>query len=171
MSQLKGRGEGKAFSVLIRDKFVARKIAHFDEETEKLLGVFWPGPVTFILPARDRKLARSLGPYDFIGLRCSCHPLVQHLVNQLTAPLVTTSANQSGFPPARHLSDLDWLPKDVMVCCEEGSEISGSHESSLVVKVEGRSYFILRESKSHQSLFEIAAGELGFSCFSGHSSS
>ena len=159
LSELKGRGKDKVFSILVRDKFDARKIVHIDEKIEKLLGIFWPGPITFVLPAQDKGLAKNLGHSHFIGLRCSDHPFVQYLVNHLEAPLVTTSANRSGDLAARNLSDLTWLPKDVRVCCKE---VCGTGEPSLVVKIEGDQFFILRKSESRQQIFEIAARDLGF---------
>lgn len=179
LNELKGRDEDKAFSVLVRDKFAARKIVHIDEKIEKLLGIFWPGPVTFVLPAKNRELAENLGDSNFIGLRCSSDLFIQHLVNQLEAPLVTTSANRSGHPAAKNLSDLTWLPKEVKICVsveltgnrspvgpsdgfECSKEISRTGEPSLVVKIEGDDFFILRESKSRQQIFEIVAKDLGF---------
>ena len=155
--QLKGR-RGKALSILVRDRWMAREMVKINERTQKLLGIFWPGPVTFVLAARNKKIAAHLGDSQFIGLRCSDHPFVQSLMNRLGSPLVTTSANRSGQQPAKDMSDLSWLPKEVL--CQEG--VTGGSEPSLIVKINGNQWSLLREDSSRQKTFKIVAKEMGF---------
>lgn len=60
----------------------------------------WPGPVTWLWPAADNCPAWLTGGRDTLAIRVSAHPLVQRLCRS-TGPLVSTSANPHGQPPAR----------------------------------------------------------------------
>lgn len=61
----------------------------------------WPGPVTWLLPAQDWVPYWLTGAHDTLAVRVSNHPLVQALCNSFGGPLVSTSANRHGHPPAR----------------------------------------------------------------------
>jgi L-threonylcarbamoyladenylate synthase len=59
------------------------------------------GPVTFLVPdVRDQVPWWVKGNHDAVALRVSLHPQVQRLCQALGAPLVSTSANKTGAPPA-----------------------------------------------------------------------
>lgn len=61
----------------------------------------WPGPVTWILPAR-RGVARLLtGGRETLGVRVTDHPTAAALCAAAGSALVSTSANVSTRPPAR----------------------------------------------------------------------
>ena len=64
---------------------------------ERLAAVFWPGPLTAVVPA--------IGAYPTIGLRLPDHPFVQALLRESGLALAATSANLSGEPPATTISD------------------------------------------------------------------
>ncbi len=59
----------------------------------------WPGPVTWLIPARSSTPAWLTGEHQTLAVRVSAHPLVQRLCRQ-TGPLVSTSANRQGILPA-----------------------------------------------------------------------
>jgi L-threonylcarbamoyladenylate synthase len=60
----------------------------------------WPGPVTWILPARAGVPYWLTGRHRGIAVRVSDHPVVRALCLK-TGPLIATSANPAGAPPAR----------------------------------------------------------------------
>jgi len=47
-----------------------------------LMQVFWPGPLTLILPRADHISSAISGGQDSIGLRCPSHPVAQTLLRQ-----------------------------------------------------------------------------------------
>lgn len=59
----------------------------------------WPGPVTWVLPARGGVPVWLTGKHAGIAVRVSAHPLVRSLCDA-AGPLVSTSANPEGHPPA-----------------------------------------------------------------------
>jgi L-threonylcarbamoyladenylate synthase len=61
----------------------------------------WPGPVTWVLPARPGLPAILTGQRATIAVRVSAHPLVRQLCLGVDSALVSTSANFSGHPPCR----------------------------------------------------------------------
>ena len=60
----------------------------------------WPGPVTWLIPAREETPDWLTGDHTTLAVRVSAHPLVRTLCEEL-GPLVSTSANPQGKPPAR----------------------------------------------------------------------
>ena len=60
----------------------------------------WPGPVTWLLPKSALAPAWITGDSSFIAVRVSAHPRVQQLCERFSSPLVSTSANVAGEPPA-----------------------------------------------------------------------
>lgn len=61
----------------------------------------WPGHVTWLLPASDSVSCLLRGEHTTLAVRVSAHPLVQALCSAFGGPLVSTSANLAGQPPAR----------------------------------------------------------------------
>ncbi len=61
----------------------------------------WPGPVTWVIPARAETPDWLTGRFSSLAVRVSDHPLVKQLCLAFGKPLVSTSANLSGQPPCR----------------------------------------------------------------------
>lgn len=66
----------------------------------------WPGPVTWVMPARSSVPNWLTGDFDAIAVRVSAHPDVAALCLAFGKPLVSTSANLSGYPPARDVDEV-----------------------------------------------------------------
>lgn len=60
----------------------------------------WPGPATWLLPARPGVSRRVRGEHDTIAVRVTAHPLAAALCRRFHAAIVSTSANRHGRPPA-----------------------------------------------------------------------
>jgi len=67
----------------------------------------WPGPHTWVLPASEHAPPWVTGDHAGLAVRISAHPLVARLCQAWEAPLVSTSANLAGEPPARNRDQLD----------------------------------------------------------------
>lgn len=67
----------------------------------------WPGAHTWILPAGPRAPRWVTGEHSGIAVRISAHPQVAALCRAWGGPLVSTSANLAGQPPARTRAELD----------------------------------------------------------------
>jgi len=77
----KGRPAEHPLIVHVAD---AAGVAHFASEVpdfaQKLMQVFWPGPLTLILPRRPDVAAAAAGGQATIGLRCPAHPVAHALL-------------------------------------------------------------------------------------------
>ena len=67
----------------------------------------WPGPHTWIVPATARVPAWITGAHAGVAVRVSAHPLVAGLCAAFGGPIVSTSANLAGAPPAYRRDALD----------------------------------------------------------------
>lgn len=61
----------------------------------------WPGPRTWVVPARPGVPALLTGGRPTLAVRVSDHPILQRLCRRTGSALVSTSANHSGRHPAR----------------------------------------------------------------------
>lgn len=66
----------------------------------------WPGPHTWVFPASERAPAWVRGGFESIALRVTDHPVANALSKAFGGPIVSTSANLSGMPPARHYNEV-----------------------------------------------------------------
>lgn len=69
----------------------------------------WPGPFTWVVPVDAEVPAWLRGEHTSLALRVSAHPLVRELCTEFGGPLVSTSANIAGDPPARTRDELATL--------------------------------------------------------------
>lgn len=70
-------------------------------KVRQVVELSWPGPVTWVFPASEKVPPWIRGQHETIALRISSHPIIQLLCNQFEQPIVSTSANVEGQPPAR----------------------------------------------------------------------
>ncbi len=59
-------------------------------------------PVTWIVPASAAVPTWIRGQYDSVGIRITAHPVAAALCRVAGMPIVSTSANVAGRPPARN---------------------------------------------------------------------
>jgi L-threonylcarbamoyladenylate synthase len=77
-----------------------------NEQQRAAIFASWPGPVTWVIPARPQTPALLTGRFSSLAVRVSDHPLVQQLCRQFGKPLVSTSANLSGEEPCRTVAEV-----------------------------------------------------------------
>lgn len=61
----------------------------------------WPGPNTWLVPARPETPAWLRGAHHTLAVRVTAHPVASALCQAAGHALVSTSANPAGRPPAR----------------------------------------------------------------------
>jgi L-threonylcarbamoyladenylate synthase len=66
----------------------------------------WPGPRTWIVPTTARMPRWITGMHDGVAVRVSDHPIVIAICRAFGGPIVSTSANLAGEPPAFAFADL-----------------------------------------------------------------
>ena len=71
------------------------------ESIRKKISATWPGPVTWLLPAKPGVPGTLTGAHTTLAVRVSAHPIAQALCREIDQPIVSTSANRESAPPAR----------------------------------------------------------------------
>jgi len=89
--------------ILIASRFEQLKpfVLAVPPEVQERLDESWPGPVTWLLPARPTAPRWLSGKHDSLAVRVTAHPLAAALCEAFGGAIVSTSANPAGRPPAR----------------------------------------------------------------------
>ncbi len=68
---------------------------------------FWPGALTIVVRAQDNVAPEFRDLRGTVALRCPDHEVVMELIQASGGPIITTSANTSGLPPAGSFDELE----------------------------------------------------------------
>ena len=100
--QIKHRAIDKGF-ILIGSSWAQFESLITYIRPELLTRVFetWPGPTTWLFPASDRVPHWITGNSKSVAIRITAHPIAKALCEEFGNPLISTSCNKSGEPPAR----------------------------------------------------------------------
>ena len=100
--ELKQRDRAKGLILIASDvEQLAPYLEELPEEARHRVLASWPGPFTWLWPARETTSEWLRGDFNTQAVRVTAHPLVRQLCQAFGKPLVSTSANLSGQPPAR----------------------------------------------------------------------
>lgn len=142
--QLKGRHEKQAIPLLIGDMKMLRHISPIDEdEALALLNMFWPGPLTAVLPKYSGTLM-AVSRTATIGVRIPNHAVTLAIIRALHRPLAVTSANLSGHPPATDAEQIRRAFGERLDLIVDSGPAPGPIAST-VLDVTARPYRVLRE--------------------------
>ncbi len=117
---IKGRGASKGLILIAAD---LPQLLPFVEplpgpRMAEILGS-WPGPNTWILPARPTTPCWLTGRFDTLAVRVTAHPLAAGLCRAYGGAIVSTSANRARRAPARSAFEvrraLDQAPDYILV--------------------------------------------------------
>lgn len=98
----KGREIHRALPLLVTDLLMAEGLAReLNSRFYLLARMFWPGPLTIIVPSSGNVPLKVTGNAGRVALRQSGSKIAAMLLEQLQQPLISTSANISGQPTCR----------------------------------------------------------------------
>ena len=152
LQKLKGRGNDKPPSWLVRDIKDIEKYAELTPEAAKIAEQFLPGPLTLIVPAKT-DIANSLIAKDgTVGFRISpdetAQKIIAEFMSEHDAPLTCTSANLSGSPtfstPSEILQQFGAKAKLITEVYDDGPR---KGLASTVVRVVAGKVEVLREGE------------------------
>ncbi len=94
----KGRPRFNPLIVHVPGLAEAEALAVFDRRARQIVGRFWPGPLSLVLPRRqDCGLSLlAVAGLDTVALRAPAHPVAQALLRAAGRPIAAPSANRSG---------------------------------------------------------------------------
>ena len=100
--EMKRRPVAKGVILIAADLTQLRPyIQPLSEAQTRQVMAHWPGPVTWLLPARAEVPRWLRGDSPAIAVRLTAHPLAAALCRQFGGALVSTSANRGGEKPCR----------------------------------------------------------------------
>jgi len=136
--RLKERPRKRPLQLLIPHPGRAAELAEESEGLRRLAELFWPGPLTVVVPAR--RGFPELGAERALGLRVPDHPELALLISSLGGALAATSLNKSGRPPARSRREAEAIGADYTYPHGEPAGVA-----STVVDLTGPAPRVLRE--------------------------
>lgn len=98
----------------------------------------WPGPFTWLIPVRPETSIYLRGQHKTLAVRISSHPVVHELCQAFAAPIVSTSANLSGQPPARTGKEVEEQLGSVVDYIVQGEVGDSSRPTEIRDAVSGR---------------------------------
>lgn len=147
--QAKGRPSDNPLILHVCDgEALAELAAAVPEYARKLIGAFWPGPLTLVVNKHPRLPAwvggHPEGSACTVAVRAPSHPVARALIAYAECPIAAPSANKAGRPSptsAWHVvEDFDENEIDLLL---DGGEVSGGLEST-VIDVTGQNPVLLR---------------------------
>lgn len=164
----KGRDPAQPISLLVSGPEALEPLGcQIGSEAEALIAVFWPGPITLVLPCRANQARFGAGIVNSDGglaIRCSSHPVASALARAAAAarigPLTATSCNRHGDPAAETREQARAICSGTggPLLIEQGDDARGSQASTVVdlcvqppqvVRAGAVAESAIRESLSH----------------------
>ena len=140
----KGRPQFNPLIAHVSGMDMAEDIVEIDDISKKLMDAFWPGPLTFVLPLKNKT---SIDPLTSAGLKTLAvrNPvgIFATIVKELGRPVAAPSANISGRLSSTSAKDVaDMFGEKVPLIIDGGPTRVGVE--STIIKVVGDHIYLLR---------------------------
>ena len=130
---IKERPQHKAIALLLAGPEQLKEVTDYAAPAlQRLARRFWPGGLTIVVPWR-RDLSPAEQPsIQTVGVRVPNHPIPLALIQQVGAPLATTSANLSGAPSPTTAQEVARQIGDRIALIIDGGRCPGGVDSTVV---------------------------------------
>ena len=91
----KKKREGKAISVAVSDKEMAKEYVEINEIAENIYDNYLPGPITVVSRSKGKVIEKVEADDETLGVRIPKYPLILKLIKKFGKPITATSANAS----------------------------------------------------------------------------
>jgi L-threonylcarbamoyladenylate synthase len=155
----KGRPADNPLIVHVHEPQGAEPLGRLDQRTLDLMGVFWPGPLTLVIPASPAVPLQVTGGLGTVAVRMPAHPVALDLIRRSGVPVAGPSANRSGRPsPTRAEDVMEDLGGRVEMILDAGPTDVGVE--STVLDVSGEVPILLRPGGTSLEMLEEAVGKV-----------
>lgn len=158
--QAKGRPGDNPLIIHIHDvSQLDAFVTHTDNKARLLMEMFWPGPISFILPLKPDALSeRATVGLNTVAVRMPKHPVALAVLQHADVPIAAPSANTSGRPsPTRAAHVAHDLGESIYGVIE--SEVSEFGLESTVLDCTSTPFRILRPGAISQKQIETVLNE------------
>lgn len=119
--RVKQRDPEKGLILIAADfKQLTSYLDSVDADLQQKVFASWPGPVTWLWPAKQNIPSLLKGKHKTIAVRVTNHPLVAELCRVFGGAIVSTSANLSDQPAARSAEEVRSMLGDSVDFIVEG---------------------------------------------------
>ena len=132
--EVKGRPSEMPLILMVASPDEASGFVVVDRRARWYMDRWWPGPLTLVLP--------TVSGSSTLGVRIPDHPLALELLRS-AGPLMTTSANRHGEPPAMTAAEAAALPSLAGVL--DGGRALGGEPSTVISLLPGADLVVIRE--------------------------
>src|SRR5208337_3256609 len=144
-------------------RYLHRWVSDVPPIAERLAAMFWPGPLTLILPKAEHVNEIVTGGQDSIGIRIPSHPMALQLLTAFGGGIAAPSANRYGrLSPTKPEHVRDELGDAVQVILDGGDSPIGLE--STIVSCLNNEVRLLRPGFITRSQIEAAVGDLAVGC-------
>jgi L-threonylcarbamoyladenylate synthase len=158
--EVKGRPPDHPVIVhLDHQRYLHRWVSSMPAAAERLAAMFWPGPLTLILPKGENVNDIVTGGQNSIGVRIPSHPMAQQLLTAFGGGIAAPSANRYGrLSPTKPEHVRDELGDSVHVILDGGDSPIGLE--STIVSCLDNEVRLLRPGFITRTQIQQVAGEL-----------
>ena len=156
----KGRPDFNPLIVHVGTLAEAEALGRFDARARRLAALFWPGPLTMVLPLTDdAHVAPAVtAGLPTIALRMPAHPAMQKLLHAAGMPLAAPSANRSeGISPTDAGHVRQSLGDAVPLVLDGGSASNGLESTIAALRMDG-SWQLLRPGPVTETVLSEVLG-------------
>lgn len=144
--EIKGRELKHPFSIMVTDIREMLDWTGLSESwLEKWLQRVFPAPLTVLLPRKKELPNPYWNQFPLLGFRLPDHVLSQRLLQAVGSPIITTSANLTGDPPANSFKELSpELLKKIPLVLDGGETLTQQPSTIIKVELETRKLELVR---------------------------
>lgn len=154
--EAKSRPLSDPLIVHVPDLEWARSFGEFDAVTQRLIEVFWPGPLTVVVPRRAGVPDLVTAGQDTVAMRMSAHPVFAEVVTGLGRGIAAPSANRFGrISPTDAPAVMDELGGRIPLILDAGACAHGLE--STIVRVVDDQIDVLRAGPVTREMLERVA--------------
>lgn len=155
--EIKGRDSSKPILLLISGlQMLPSLVEEISPFAEKVMGRFWPGPLTLIFKASKHLPDLLTGGTGTVGIRFPNAILPVRLIDRVGLPITATSANRSGEPSPSSAHEVERVLGPSLDCILDGGPCSTL--PSTVLDLTTSEPNLLREGRiSAEQLAEVIA--------------
>lgn len=133
LNKVKGRPEGKPYSLMLGNVNDIEKYAYVSEQERKVINKFLPGPLTILLKKKELPQWVTLGS-EYVGIRVPDLPIINETLNKLGKPILAPSANRSGEKPALTSDEVKDIFKDELDFIVPGEASNGLPSTIVIIE-------------------------------------
>ena len=124
--------------VHVADRAMVEVVARYDELESRLMDLFWPGPLTLLLPRTEMVPDAVTAGRARVGVRFPGHPVARDLIRAAGVPVAAPSANRFGHTsPTTAAHVLDDLDGRIAAVLDGGATSVGVESTVVEVGEEG----------------------------------